>query len=101
MNKTELAQKMAKKTGVSQANGFNGNRLYRNDGRGNFEDVTDAAGVRVGGWGWALQRGLDPKDKRHRHHQVEALLGLGQDDPSVDPGLGAQPLVLLGDGVQA
>ncbi len=32
--------------------GFDGNRLYRNDGDGQFEDVTDAAGVRVGGWGW-------------------------------------------------
>lgn len=30
-----------------------GNRLYRNDGDGNFEDATDAAGVRDGAWGWA------------------------------------------------
>ena len=29
-----------------------GNRLYRNDGLGNFEDVTDEAGVREGDWGW-------------------------------------------------
>ena len=29
-----------------------GNRLYRNLGRGFFEDVTDAAGVRDGSWGW-------------------------------------------------
>ncbi len=30
-----------------------GNRLYRNvDGLGNFEDVTDEAGVRDGYWGW-------------------------------------------------
>ncbi len=29
-----------------------GNRLYRNTGAGVFEDVTSAAGVRVGGWGW-------------------------------------------------
>jgi hypothetical protein len=28
-----------------------GNRLYRNDG-GTFTDVTQAAGVRAGGWGW-------------------------------------------------
>ncbi|NIL95395.1 MAG: CRTAC1 family protein [Woeseiaceae bacterium] len=28
-----------------------GNRLYRNE-NGVFEDVTDAAGVRSGGWGW-------------------------------------------------
>ena len=32
--------------------GFDGNRLYRNLGDGSFEDVTDAAGVRIGGWGW-------------------------------------------------
>jgi hypothetical protein len=31
---------------------FIGNRLYRNDGTGNFEDVTDAAGVANGSWGW-------------------------------------------------
>ena len=37
---------------VPQDNGFNGNRLYRNAGNGAFEDVTDAAGVRIGGWGW-------------------------------------------------
>ena len=29
-----------------------GNRLYRNRGDGIFEDVTDAAGVRDGSWGW-------------------------------------------------
>ncbi len=32
--------------------GGSGNRLYRNDGTGNFEDVTDFAGVRNGDWGW-------------------------------------------------
>jgi hypothetical protein len=30
-----------------------GNRLYRNAGNGTFSDVTDAAGVRAGYWGWA------------------------------------------------
>lgn len=29
-----------------------GNRLYRNKGDGTFEDVTEAAGVRLGSWGW-------------------------------------------------
>ena len=29
-----------------------GNRLYRNNGEGVFEDATDEAGVRVGFWGW-------------------------------------------------
>jgi len=37
-------------SGLSNAN--IGNRLYRNLGNGAFEDVTDAAGVADGGWGW-------------------------------------------------
>jgi hypothetical protein len=32
--------------------GISGNRLYRNRGDGTFEDATDEAGVREGGWGW-------------------------------------------------
>jgi hypothetical protein len=36
----------------SQSSFTNGNRLYRNDA-GQFVDVTDAAGVADGGWGWA------------------------------------------------
>jgi enediyne biosynthesis protein E4 len=32
--------------------GTTGNRLYRNDGKRTFEDVTTRAGVREGGWGW-------------------------------------------------
>lgn len=32
--------------------GESGNRLYRNDGSGNFSDATDEAGVRQGYWGW-------------------------------------------------
>ncbi len=32
--------------------GESGNRLYQNDGNGVFSDVTDAAGVRDGDWGW-------------------------------------------------
>ncbi|MDX1498616.1 MAG: CRTAC1 family protein [Woeseiaceae bacterium] len=32
--------------------GITGNRLYQNDGTGVFTDVTDAAGVREGDWGW-------------------------------------------------
>ena len=35
--------------------GNTGNRLFRNDGNGTFTDVTDAAGVREGGWGWGAQ----------------------------------------------
>lgn len=32
--------------------GNSGNRLYRNDGSGTFDDATDEAGVRNGSWGW-------------------------------------------------
>jgi len=39
--------------GVPEGNwGVTGNRLYRNTGTGVFEDVTTAAGVRKGWWGW-------------------------------------------------
>lgn len=31
---------------------YSGNRLYRNEGGREFSDATDAAGVRVGYWGW-------------------------------------------------
>ncbi len=37
--------------------GVTGNRLYRNDGRHQYVDVTDAADVRDGGWGWGAQFG--------------------------------------------
>jgi enediyne biosynthesis protein E4 len=37
----------------SVAGPLSGNRLYRNAGDGTFEDTTDIAGVRDGGWGWA------------------------------------------------
>ncbi|MHC4513789.1 MAG: CRTAC1 family protein [Planctomycetota bacterium] len=39
--------------GIPQGDwGITGNRLYRNGGLGIFEDVTAAAGVRKGYWGW-------------------------------------------------
>lgn len=39
--------------GADADGALDGNRLYRNaDGLGNFEDVTDEAGVREGYWGW-------------------------------------------------
>ena len=40
--------------GEDEAGGVQGtgNRLYRNDGQGVFENVTDAAGIADGAWGW-------------------------------------------------
>jgi hypothetical protein len=38
--------------GVSCGWGTTGNRLYENLGDRQFQDVTDRAGVRDGGWGW-------------------------------------------------
>ena len=32
--------------------GVTGNRFYQNDGQGNFTDVTDVTGTRIGYWGW-------------------------------------------------
>jgi hypothetical protein len=32
--------------------GITGNRFYKNDGQGNFSDVTDETGTRIGHWGW-------------------------------------------------
>lgn len=37
---------------VEVVGNWTGNRLYRNDGTGAFEDATDEAGVREGDWGW-------------------------------------------------
>ena len=40
-------------TSIYQYPDFYGNRLYRNDGTGVFQDVTVRARVADGGWGWA------------------------------------------------
>ncbi len=39
--------------GAGRGPGRTGNRLYRNLGDGTFEEVSAAAGVRMGHWGWA------------------------------------------------
>jgi hypothetical protein len=39
-------------TGIFGASETVGNRLYRNDGTGVLQDVTVAAGLQDGGWGW-------------------------------------------------
>ncbi len=39
--------------GVTEGNwGKTGNRLYQNDGSGNFHEMSQQAGVRNGAWGW-------------------------------------------------
>ena len=38
--------------GSSEPGLRDGNRLYRNEGNRRFTDITDAAGVRNGSWGW-------------------------------------------------
>ena len=42
----------AAETTAFQRVGITGNRLYRNDGGGNFDDATEQSGVRNGSWGW-------------------------------------------------
>jgi hypothetical protein len=37
---------------IETFDGLGGNRLYRNDGARTFVDVSEALGVRAGGWGW-------------------------------------------------
>ena len=39
-------------TSITEDDDFFGNRLYRNDGTGVFEDATEEAGVARGGWAW-------------------------------------------------
>lgn len=46
------AEEMYKSEKDTYRVGKSGNRLYRNRGDGSFEDVTELAGVRDGGWGW-------------------------------------------------
>ncbi|NBS26397.1 MAG: CRTAC1 family protein [Gammaproteobacteria bacterium] len=40
------------RTGIEFPWGITGNRFYQNDGHGNFTDVTDETGTRIGYWGW-------------------------------------------------
>lgn len=58
--------------------GASGNRVFRGVGRRAFEDVTDLAGVRDGGWGWGV--GMIDTMNRGRNDLVQ--LG-GVDFPDV------------------
>tara|TARA_E500000331_G_scaffold184962_1_gene178059 strand:+ start:1304 stop:5008 length:3705 start_codon:yes stop_codon:yes gene_type:complete len=61
-----------------------GNRLYRNDGLGNFEDVTEVSGVRDGHWGWgACFADLD----NDGHLDIFHTNGWTLDDYTNDPAL--------------
>lgn len=51
-------------TSIHGTLGGNGNRLYRYEGERSFQDVTDQAGVRNGGWGWGASF-LDFDNDRH------------------------------------
>jgi len=64
-----------------------GNRLYRNLGNGQFEDVTLAAGVSRGGWGWGSSF-ADFNNDGHLdifHTNGWAQKGVGIRDYTVDP----------------
>lgn len=64
--------------------GITGNRLYRNDGQGVFTNVTEAAGVRDGGWGWgACAADFDNDGHLDLFHTNGWVAGDGYaDDPS-------------------
>ena len=77
-------------TGESAADpttGSSGNRLYRNDGDGRFEDVTDAAGVREGGWGWGACLADFDNDGHPDLFQTNGWLGGYGEDADDEPGM--------------
>jgi hypothetical protein len=98
----------------------NGNRLYRNVGGRSFDDATDAAGVRDGGWAWgasfldfdndgdedlALVNGWPGRDLNGggAHHETPmvlwrnddgAMTGVGAEVGAIDDGQGRGLIVL-------
>ena len=68
--------------------GSSGNRLYRNAGDGRFEDVTDAAGVREGGWGWGACLADFDNDGHPDLFQTNGWLGgYGEGADDEEPGI--------------
>jgi hypothetical protein len=62
---------------IGQEEILSGNRLYRYDGNREFTDITDAAGVREGGWGWGAVFADFDNDG-----DVDLVQTNGYDDPS-------------------
>ena len=86
--------------GVSEANwGTSGNRLYQNDGSGNFTDVSQAAGVRHGFWGWGSCFADFNNDMHQDLYHVNGFpigdLGIDETDFDADP---ARMFINQGDG---
>ncbi|MFT6731834.1 MAG: hypothetical protein ACJAS9_000007 [Polaribacter sp.] len=61
---------------------FDGNRLYQNDGMGNFTNVTDTAGVRQGYWGWGSCFADFNSDGYEDLFIVNGFDGMSEDDPN-------------------
>lgn len=74
--------------GKAEANwGVSGNRLYNNDGSGNWTDVTDTAGVREGYWGWGACWGDFNNDMHLDLYHVNGFFSedTGEDEFVDDP----------------
>jgi len=72
----------ARGAAIDRSWGQSGNRLYQNRGDGRFDDVTGAAGVRAGGWGWAASfADLDLDGRLDLIHTN----GYASDDPDLAP----------------
>lgn len=75
--------------------GITGNRLYRNMGAGVFEDVTTAAGVRRGYWGWGSCFADFNNDTHLDLYHENGFNGSGADEFLEDP---ARLFMSNGDG---
>ena len=62
-----------------------GNRLYRNDGSGGFEDLTAAANVDEGGWGWGSCAADFDNDTNLDIFHVTGWLPFGDKDYRFEP----------------
>ena len=82
-------------TGVYEADSSEriGNRLYQNRGRGEFRDVTEAAGVALGGHAWGTCF-ADFNNDRH----LDLFLVNGSGQGTEDPGEPARLYMSVGDG---
>lgn len=68
---------------TAEANwGTTGNRLLRNDGGGNFTDITTSAGVRDGYWGWGAEMADFDNDGDLDIYQVNGWPEQDHDSPA-------------------